>query len=172
MTIRFLTLSNPTSDIQYLDALFALAERAQQASPHLYPNGRDFYERNLQGATVNVLAFDGERLIGYAALRTMEPWPAYLDAPQYPPAQCALMLLNLVAPDYRGQGVGHRLALARIKAARARGFRHLFATVHPDNHASMKVLERQDFRLIAQRPMFTEQLLRNLMQKDVDQAVA
>ena len=94
MTFHLTVLSNPTSDIQYLDALFALAERAQRAqraSPHLYPNGRDFYEHNLQG----VLAFDGERLIGYAALRKMEPWPGYLDAPQHPPEQCALMLLNL-----------------------------------------------------------------------------
>ncbi|MGY0216533.1 N-acetyltransferase family protein [Endozoicomonadaceae bacterium StTr2] len=169
MPIKILPLSNPGEDKKYIDALMALVKRAQanNASPYMYPNGRDFYADNLAGATINVLATDENRLVAYAALRRMSPWPAYLDRPDVQPEHCALMLLNLVDPEYRGRGIGQQLASARITAARAHGFKHLFATVHPDNIASNQVLERQGFHRVAQQPMFSERLLRNLMRLDL-----
>lgn len=159
----------PTDAARYLDPLCSLVERAQQgdASPYLYPNGPAFYQRNLAGATLNLLALAGVQVVGYAALRMMSPWPDYFDPPKHPPEQCALMLLNLVDPAFRGQGLGQQLAEARIELAKAQGIKHLFVTVHPDNRASVRVLARQGFRLIAQKPMFTERLLRNLMQLDL-----
>lgn len=170
MPIRMLVLDNPQHDMTYIDALMSLVERAQadNRSPYMYPNDRDFFERNLAGATINILALDGETLVGYAALRKMVPWPEYLDSPEHPPATCALMLLNLVDPAYRGRGIGKQLSDARIASAQAAGIRHLYVTVHPDNEPSNRVLNRLGFRLIAQKPMFSNQLMRNLMQLDLD----
>ena len=169
MPVNIKTLDNSQQDIRYIDALMSMIERSEAGSlsPYMYPNQREFYERNLLGATVNVLAFVDDTLVGYAALRAMTPWPDYLDPPEHPPETCALMLLNVVDPAYRGKGIGKQLADARIQAARARGFHHLFVTVHPDNTPSMRVLEQQGFQLIAQKPMFSNQLLRNLMQLDL-----
>ncbi|MGB1091459.1 MAG: GNAT family N-acetyltransferase, partial [Oceanobacter sp.] len=165
MTIQIQILADPASDLLYLNELLQLVDRASQnqASPYLYPNGPEFYEGNLAGATQNVLAWDvsskkGDtdeiRLVGYAALRSMSPWPAYMDAAEFPPEQCALMLLNLVDPDYRGMGIGKQLAEARIQLASEMGYRHLYVTVHPDNQGSVKVLEKQGFQLLDCKPMF------------------
>ncbi|WP_461534967.1 GNAT family N-acetyltransferase [Spongorhabdus nitratireducens] len=169
MSIHILTLDNPREDIAYIDELMSLVERARadNASPYMYPNGRDFYAGNLAGATINILAIKEDSLVAYAALRKMSPWPEYLGLPNVDPQSCALMLLNLVDPEYRGRGIGQQLASARITAARAHGFKHLFATVHPDNIASNQVLERQGFHRVAQQPMFSERLLRNLMRLDL-----
>ena len=167
-------LNQPNADIEYLDALLTLVKRAEHdnASPYMYPNGAAFYTGNLQGNTLNVAALDGDRMVGYAALRPMNPWPEYLDPTDLPPEHCALMLLNVVDPIYRGLGIGKRLAKARIEMAREAGFHHLFVTVHPENLSSIAVLEHFGFRLVTQKPMFSNQLLRNLMQLDLDTAPA
>lgn len=172
--ITICPLNQPTTDIRYLDSLLTLVERAQQdnASPFMYPNGSEFYTGNLQGNTLNVAALDGERMVGYASLRPMNPWPEYLDPTNLPPEHCALMLLNLVDPAYRGLGIGKRLAKARIEMAKEAGFHHLFVTVHPENLSSIAVLEHFGFRLVTQKPMFSNQLLRNLMQLDLNTAPA
>lgn len=159
-------LNNPQQDVKYLDDLMTLVERINTASaaPYLYAHERDFFEKNLCGATYNVLAFEGQQLIGYAALRGMQPWPDYLNEYNYyQPEQCALMLYNLVDPNCRGKGVGKQLAQARIELAKQLGLKHLLVTVHPDNHATVHILEQSGFELIAQKPMFSQQLLRNLM---------
>ena len=171
MDIQIVTAGTPDRDIQYLEALLQLVKDSQAASPYMYPNNCDFYKSNLSGAAINILAFADYTLIGYAAFRILSPWPTYLKSDYQPidsqPEHCALMLLNLVAPQFRGQGLGKRLAEARMKAAKAQSIKHLFATVHPDNRASMSILERQGFQLVAQQRLFTEQLLRNLMHKNI-----
>jgi ribosomal protein S18 acetylase RimI-like enzyme len=165
MNISIITLNNPSADVSYTDAIMSLLNRAQDAKavPYLYPNNRDFFERNLMGDTINILALDKEKVIGYAALRKMTPWPDYLEPTELNPEECALMLLNLVDPEYRGLGIGKNLLKARIESAKQAGFFHLYATVHPDNTASVHVLTGLGFEIIAQKPMFSNQLMRNLM---------
>ena len=52
----------------------ALDERVNQANaaPWLHKQDYGFYWKNLAGATWNVLAVDGERVVGYSALRKHE----------------------------------------------------------------------------------------------------
>lgn len=174
MPITIKTLNDPKSDIQYTDALFKLdqAMREVNAAPHLYPKDRDFYYQSLAGNCYNVLAFANEEIVGYAALRKMTPWPSYLNPTDYPTDCCALMLINMVAPKWRGKGLSKQLNNGRLELARQNGFRYLFATVHPDNKPSISSLESVGFRVIEQRPMFQEQLLRNLMFLDLSAAMS
>lgn len=169
MTVSIITLNDPSKDVDYIDALIALDEqaRANDASPYLYPQDRAFYLANLAGETVNVVAMADGQLVGYTALRKMTPWPAYLEPVPYDSERCALMLYNLVHPNWRGQGVGKKLNLARIAAAHAAGFNYLYCTTHPDNIANNQMLQQLGFTVIAQRPMFSEQLLRNLLFLDL-----
>jgi len=165
MNIRLLTLDNPKEDIAYLDSVISLHEKstATNSTPYLYPQNRDFFENNLKGATINLLALNGDHVVGYCALRKMTPWPEYLSLEQYIPEECALMLFNLVDPDFRGLGIGKQLSLQRIVVAKKAGFRHLFVTVHPENVPSVSILEKLGFTLIAQKRMFTTKLMRKLM---------
>ncbi len=169
MTVSVITLNNPSLDIEYTDALMALDKqvRDNNASPYLYPQDRDFYYKNLAGETINVVAKTPEQIIGYTALRKMAPWPEYLEPVQYPSEQCALMLFNMVHPQWRGQGIGKRLNMARMDAAASHGFNYLYCTTHPDNVANFKMLRQLGFEEIAQKPLFSEQLLRSLMFLDL-----
>lgn len=169
MAIRILTLNNLNQDITYINKVMSLVERTQtaNAAPYLYPHNRDFFERNLNGETINILALDADNVVGYAALRPMNPWPNYLERYEYPPEECALMLFVLVDPSYRKKRIGKRLSEARLASAKKAGFRHLFVTVHPDNKPSIHVLEGLGFSLIEQKPMFTNKLIRNLMYVDL-----
>ncbi|MGH1539474.1 MAG: GNAT family N-acetyltransferase [Arenicella sp.] len=165
MTIRILTLNNPDQDMVYIDAVISLVERTQlaDAAPYLYSHKRGFFERNLSGETINFLALDGNKVIGYSALRKMDPWPEYLELGGHKPEECCLMLFNLVDPDYRGLGIGKQLSMARVASARKARFRHLFATVHPDNEYSVRALSGLGFTVIAQQPMFSNLQMRYLM---------
>lgn len=239
--IQVIHRENATSAL--IDGLANLAKHAHDngQSPLVYPQNRAFFQGNLSepqsAKTVfNVCAFYHDKLVGYAALRSMQPWPAYLDAPEslqvlinhdktpvdYPPIHSssthsppirsshthspdihtshveharmetkvvetghvehtnieqtetraingivpetsALMLYNLVDAKYRGLGIGKALAHARLTLAEENGFTQLFSTVHPDNVSSQKILKQLGFRRIVQKPMFSTQLLRDLL---------
>lgn len=173
MTVEIKLLSQPDTDVQYTDALIALDQslRIENAAPYLYPKDRQFYQSSLAGGCYNVLALEDEKVIGYAALRKMSPWPEYLNPVAYPKELCALMLHNMVAPSCRGRGLSKQLNEGRLALARQHGFRYLFSTVHPDNVANVRSLQSFGFQMIEQRPMFSEQLLRNLMFLDLNLAV-
>jgi ribosomal protein S18 acetylase RimI-like enzyme len=165
MDTNILTLNHPEKDIIYVDEIMSLVERTKKANaaPYLYSNERDFFERNLAGETINVLAFDGPNIIGYSALRRMSSWPNYIEPCEHNPEQCALMLINLVDPSYRGKGIGKQLSAARIASAIKSGIYYLYVTVHPDNTPSISILKSFGFVLIAQKHMFSNNLMRNLM---------
>lgn len=171
MTITYKFLSNGAADLEYLDSLLLLAERAQAggASPWLYPAANDFYQNNLKGHTFNVAAFDGNLMVGYGALRHLVNWPDYLGEPLFLPEQCGLMLVNLVDPAYRGRGVGRELARLRLEFAKSLGCQHLYVTVHPANEASVRVLEGLGFETLDEREIFTEKLLRRIMYMSLSQ---
>ncbi|MCY7296446.1 GNAT family N-acetyltransferase [Alteromonas sp. a30] len=165
MDIRIKTLSNGISEQGYLAQLELLLEKshANNASPHVYKQDRTFFKSNLEGGAYNIVALSGERVVGYTALRKMQPWPEYLERTEHAPESCALMLYSLVDPEARGCGIGALLAQKRIELAQCMGLQHLYATVHPSNHANMKILTRLGFNEIAVKPLFKEQLLRSLM---------
>ena len=141
----------------------ALLAQADNQSPYLYQQNRSFFRNNLAGATENVFAFDADEMVGYAALRSMDPWPAYMPQTEHEPHLCAMMLYSLVAPKYRGRAIGFSLAQKRVTLAKELGFMHLYATVHPNNLASARTLKRLGFEVLSQKVMFTEQLLRDIL---------
>lgn len=169
MDIRIDVFSDGVTGFKHIGELCKLLEASHKnnSSPHIYQQDSLFFDNNLRSKAVNVIAFSGANLVGYAVLRKMQPWPPYLseflDTEKHDPDKCALMLYNLVAPDARGFGIGKLLANKRIDIAKEKGFEHLYATVHPDNHASVVLLEKSGFRKVAQKTLFTEQLLRNVM---------
>lgn len=165
MTISIFTLANPAKDIHYLAALLALDNkvRHKHGAPYLYPQTEAFYQDNLLGSVINIIAVQGEDLVGYATLKRMSPWPEYLSRMHYPAEECAMFQFIMVDPDRRQMKIGLRLSQARLEYAKAAGWQYLFCTVHPDNIASCRNLLRLGFKVIEQRPMFSEQCLRNLM---------
>lgn len=158
---------------QLASVLSTLAQRTFEAgnAPWVYPQDHAFFASNLTGNALNILAYKGNDVVGYAALRSMQEWPVYLDSPNtlaeivgaFPvPNQSAMLLYNLVDNNHRGAGIGKQLAQARIKLATQKGIKHLFSTVHPNNTPSQRILEQLGFRCILQKPMFTQQLPRKL----------
>lgn len=168
-TATIVVLNHPESDVQYIDDLMALNDKAYQthSAPYALPQERTFYYNNLAGATFNVLAMADQQAVGYTALRRMTTWPEYLDPTTLPTEQCGLMLYSLVDPHWRGKGIGQALNQARLDIAKAQELRYLFATVHPDNTPSMKNLSCFGFEVIAQKMMFSQPVLRNLLFLDL-----
>jgi len=169
MSVSILTLCNPQHDVEYTDALNQLDSKVREANaaPYVYPQDEAFYRDNLAGKTSNILAIQSGNVIGYAALRSMDPWPTYLERMDVSPALCGMMLIALVDPDWQGRGIGKQLNLARLDIAKQLGFRYLFSTVHPDNLPSINNLRKLGFNVIAQKPMFSEQLLRSVLFLDL-----
>ncbi len=169
MSVSILPLNNPQLDVEYTDALVQLDNRVREANaaPYLYPQNETFYRDNLAGNTHNILAMNQEYVVGYAALRCMNPWPDYLAKMDVPPVLCGMMLIALVDPNWQNLGIGKRLNLARLDVAKQLGFRYLFCTVHPNNAPNINNLLKLGFKVIAQKPIFSEQLLRNIMFLDL-----
>jgi ribosomal protein S18 acetylase RimI-like enzyme len=98
----------------------------------------------------------------------MDPWPSYLTPTDFPNNQCALLLINLVDPDFRGKGIGSLLCDSRIQMAKQRNYRHLFTTVHPHNTASIKILTKFGFSILEERELFEQRLPRYVMHADLE----
>jgi [ribosomal protein S18]-alanine N-acetyltransferase len=62
----------------------------------------------------------------------------------------------VVAPKYRGRGVGAGLLVAAEAAARQRGCRELRLEVRQDNAAAMALYESAGYRRIAKLPDYYE----------------
>lgn len=56
-----------------------------------------------------------------------------------------------VAPEARGQGVGHQLLAALVATAEANGMWTLQAGIFPENHASVRLHETLGFRQVGRR---------------------
>ncbi|WP_028468908.1 GNAT family N-acetyltransferase [Neptunomonas japonica] len=169
MTINYQVIDQHQLAFEYLDTLQALMEKVinQNAAPYLYPPEAGFFERILGGGFVKVIALDAGRLVGFSVLRLLDAWPSYLKEQSLPAEQSAMIFFTVVDPDYRGQGINKNMSQLRIESAQQAGIKYLISTVHPDNHPSMRSLKAIGMRQIAQRPMFQEQLLRNVMFKEI-----
>ena len=93
----------------------------------------------------------------------MQPWPPYLDPLPYPPELCVMLVYSLLDAGWRGKGIGRELNQRRMAAVREQGFRYVFATVHPEHQVNMDIQLSMGFEVIAQKKIFSHQLMRNLL---------
>jgi phosphinothricin acetyltransferase len=86
-----------------------------------------------------LVAIEGERLVGYAALTPYRPKPAFRGTVE-----------DSVYIDraWRGRGVGSLLVAHLIERARAAGHHSMLARITADNHASRRLHESLGFRLV------------------------
>ena len=93
------------------------------------------------GDAVLLLAEDGQRAVGYAAVR-VEGGPSTWDVGE----RVAELETLSVAPDARGSGIGRDLVAAAREAAATRGATALFVGVAAANEGALRFYEREQFR--------------------------
>lgn len=165
--IEYISFTPKQNAIEYKSQLWDLVNAAQSARaiPYLYAPNEAFFDASLTDEHVKIFAFCDGQLVGFSFLRLMHQWPSYFDFLQEPSELCAMLLMNLVHPDYRGLGIGRVLSLKRLEAAKDDGVEHLYATVHPHNESSVKLLTQLGMKTLAEREIFTEKVLRKVMYK-------
>lgn len=89
-----------------------------------------------------IVALDGERVVGWAALSPVSRRSAYTGVAE---------VSVYVAAAAQGRGVGTRLLDALVAASEAAGIWTLQAVVFPQNAVSRGVHERAGFRLVGRR---------------------
>lgn len=163
--IDYLCFAGEQSAIKYKPQLQALVNIAQaaRAIPYLYQPDDAFFNTSLGDNHIKIFAFCEGEMVGFAFLRLLQQWPTYLDFLNQPNELSAMVLMNLVHPDFRGLGIGRRLLERRIEMAKQIGVKHLYVTVHPDNSVNVKLLTQAGMVTIAEREIFTEKLLRKVM---------
>jgi len=93
-------------------------------------------------SSCRLVAVDDGRVIGWAALSPVSSRAVYrgvAEASAY------------VAADYRGGGIGGRLADALISASEDEGIWTLQASVFPENETSLLLLQSRRFRIVGHR---------------------
>lgn len=165
--IEYIVFATGQSAIEYKSQLWELVRAAEDAKaiPYLYAPNEAFFDTSLTDDHVKIFAFCDGQLVGFSFLRMMYQWPSYFDFIEQPSELCAMMLMNLVHPDFRGLGIGRELSSKRLEAAKDSGVKHLYGTVHPHNEASVKLLTQLGMKTIAEREIFTEKVLRKVMYK-------
>jgi phosphinothricin acetyltransferase len=84
-------------------------------------------------------AFDGGRVLGWAALSPFSSRPVYRGV-----AEASVY----VAAEARGQGLGKRLLEALITESEAVGYWTLLAKIFPENETSLALVRRYGFRQV------------------------
>ncbi|MGH7840683.1 MAG: GNAT family N-acetyltransferase, partial [Candidatus Binataceae bacterium] len=100
----------------------------------------DDWIRNLErGATVTVIAEGGGEVVGYASL--------HHDQTQWTRRVGEIRVL--LGPQYRGAGLGRRLAEEVFHIGRARGVKKMAAMLTPDQAGARAAFERLGFQVEA-----------------------
>ena len=101
------------------------------------PRNVDEWVRNIAaGRTVTVLAYDGDKLAGYAALHHNEVlWTRHVGE-----------IRTIVGSDYRGIGLGGRLVEEIFTIAREIGLKKITAQMTSDQKGARATFERIGFR--------------------------
>lgn len=89
--------------------------------------------------TLNIGAFDGERLIGHLNIRSSipdHPWVEHLG-------QFGMMILK----DYWGMGLGKKLLVLQETHAKALGITRIEAMVRVSNERGVKLYERAGYKI-------------------------
>lgn len=74
----------------------------------------------------------------------------------------------VVGEEYRGHFLQGRMLKEAEQVIKARGFRHLLATVSPDNPASYRTLEQSGYRLWGTKVKYQD-LVRRIYYKDMEE---
>ena len=133
------------------------------AAPYMYRDNDQELRATTGLGYVKVFAFAGERLVGFAVLCAQQQWPEYLTHITSPTQLYAFLYSSLVHPEQRGRGIGSQLIELRLQQAQQRQCKHLYVTVHPDNAASTKLLQRFGLTVIDTCTLYQPQFLRYLM---------
>ena len=100
--------------------------------------------RAKQAASLPVfVAFDGDRVLGFATYGPFRAWPAY---------KYSIELSVYVDIAARRQGIGTALVRAVVADADTRGLRVVMAGITADNAISLRLHERLGFREVAHIP--------------------
>ena len=95
----------------------------------------DWIAKLESGASVALVAYDGEKLVGYAAVhRNPAPWTRRVGE----------IRVN-VGADYRGQGLGRNLTSQIFDVARSLGLRKLMANMTTDQQGAQAAFRRIGF---------------------------
>jgi L-amino acid N-acyltransferase YncA len=89
-----------------------------------------------------LVALDGDRVAGWAALSPVSARPVYAGVAE---------VSVYVAAAYRGRGVGRALLAALVESSEANGVWTLQAGIFPENTASVALHERCGFRAVGRR---------------------
>lgn len=96
---------------------------------------RRFVQHNLAEGNPHVVALDGDQVVGWCDITRDE-----LEGFQH-----AGTLGMGVQKQYRGQGIGERLARAALQQAQAAGLERVDLDVFASNHAAIKLYEKLGF---------------------------
>lgn len=102
-------------------------------------SAEDFEDRLNQTRFPNLVAEADGGVIGWAALASYSSRPCYATI-----GECSVY----VAPEARGRGVGTALTEALAAAAYHGGFHKLLGKLFTDNLASIRLVQRCDFRSV------------------------
>ncbi len=136
-----------TADIPEIAALM----HAHEEHPWFAADNEAFVERHLASEGMILLAGEEESgaFLGFLILRfpggAADNLGRDLPVPSSELGQCVHMESMIVSEAARGRGIGTRLVEEGVKAAGKKSALHAFATVHPDNLASLKSLEKNGF---------------------------
>jgi ribosomal protein S18 acetylase RimI-like enzyme len=165
MAIEYKIFTEEQDCQHYYTDVLGLYELTYQlnAAPFMYRDNAQDLLATMGLGYVKEFAFDGEHLIGFSVLCTQQQWPEYLTHIATPTEPYAFLYSSLVHPEQRGRGIGSQLIELRIQQALQRQIKHLYVTVHPDNAASVKVLQRFGLTVIDTCTLYQPQFLRYLM---------
>lgn len=111
-------------------AVFDYVAREAQAQ-------RDWMAMKAEQKMPVLVAVEDNAVVGYSSFGQFRPWPAFL--------YCVENAIY-IAPDRRGQGIGHKLLDALIRVATERGLRSMVAGITAENAASLHLHEKMGFQ--------------------------
>ncbi|WP_251329315.1 GNAT family N-acetyltransferase [Haloplanus pelagicus] len=127
---------DPGADREALTAMYEAfdpADRAQGIPPTNEARIANWLDTITGGETVNVVAVDGETVVGHATLVPDEPEGT---------AELAIFVLQ----DYQHAGIGTRLLETLLGAGAAAGFDRVWLTVERWNDPAINLYEKVGFR--------------------------
>lgn len=104
----------------------------------------EFTRRRAAGGLCFAALLD-DRVVGATWARPGGGWCAYLERAVRLRDDEVYLFDTMVTPALRGRRIAPGIALAQIRAFRARGLRRIVATVLPENRASLRARARSGF---------------------------
>lgn len=146
MEIRQLTRNDSEAFFELIDITVNSLENQEFWLPIKDEVRNHFFDKSW---TVLFGAFDGPTLVGAVGLFLNESEYSeslsYLSRPYEGPAKVDRLMIH---PDYRGRGITDALMKELIAEARRLKLQNLLATIHPQNTAARKAMEKTGMELM------------------------